>query len=90
MRLLVISIEISSAFYLKYIFFIVVTVWSAPNYCYRCGNVASIMQVDENLDAKYTIFYAVKESAKSQPYRNVQWIFILYDNIICYPYYLWY
>ena len=39
-----------------------VTVWSAPNYCYRMGNLASIMQFDENLDHEFKKFDHVPES----------------------------
>jgi len=45
----------------------VVTVWSAPNYCYRCGNVASIMNLKEDLNPKFTIFSAVPDDQRAVP-----------------------
>ena len=39
-----------------------VTVWSAPNYCYRCGNVAAILEFDSNLERCFKIFREVPES----------------------------
>eukprot|EP01132_Coremiostelium_polycephalum_P002882 gene2882-3583_t len=44
-----------------------VTVWSAPNYCYRCGNVAAILQLDENLKKHFAIFEAAPQESRGVP-----------------------
>lgn len=44
-----------------------VTVWSAPNYCYRCGNVAAILELDEHLNKSYKIFEAAPQEARGVP-----------------------
>jgi serine/threonine-protein phosphatase PP1-1 len=45
----------------------VVTVWSAPNYCYRCGNVASIMNLGDDLQPSFQIFSAVPDNRRAVP-----------------------
>jgi len=47
-----------------------VTVWSAPNYCYRCGNVASILALDDKLTQDFKTFDAVPDSERQIPPRT--------------------
>lgn len=46
-----------------------VTVWSAPNYCYRCGNVASILAFDESGGREAKLFNAVPDEDRVIPER---------------------
>jgi diadenosine tetraphosphatase ApaH/serine/threonine PP2A family protein phosphatase len=50
-----------------------VTIWSAPNYCYRCGNVASILSVNESLEIdgnSFKLFSAVPDQERLLAVRN--------------------
>jgi len=47
------------------------TVWSAPNYCYRCGNIASVLTLEENMAKTFHLFASVSDSSKIIPYKNI-------------------
>ncbi|THH17752.1 hypothetical protein EW146_g3127 [Bondarzewia mesenterica] len=40
------------------------TVWSAPNYCYRCGNMASILTIREDGKREFTVYGPAEENER--------------------------
>ncbi|KAH3687808.1 hypothetical protein WICPIJ_001183 [Wickerhamomyces pijperi] len=41
---------------------LVTTVWSAPNYCYRCGNKASVLEIQSKDSYKFNVFEEAPEN----------------------------
>lgn len=48
-----------------------ITIWSAPNYCYRCGNIASIVEFQTTDKVEPKLFHAVPDSERVIPNRTV-------------------
>ena len=50
---------------------LLVTVWSAPNYCYRCGNVAAILEMKNATSREAKIFKEVSKDNRVVPSKFV-------------------
>lgn len=52
------------------------TVFSAPNYCYRCGNRASIVEVDDQLGFEMHQYEPAPRETEPQAVRRVPTYFL--------------
>ena len=49
----------------------VTTIFSAPNYCYRCANMGAIVEVDENLGQNYIKYDPAPRNGKEVDRKRV-------------------
>jgi serine/threonine-protein phosphatase 2A catalytic subunit len=54
----------------------VVTIFSAPNYCYRCGNQAAVMEIDEQLNTSFTQYMQPTEQMEPHVSKGVPEYFL--------------
>jgi serine/threonine-protein phosphatase 6 catalytic subunit len=59
------------------------TVWSAPNYCYRCGNMAAILVVRENGTRDFTVYGPAEENERdTAQQRTRRAVSSLFDHVL--------
>lgn len=46
------------------------TVWSAPNYCYRAGNLASVLEIGTSLERFFNVFGPCPDHERDVPSRK--------------------
>ena len=46
------------------------TVWSAPNYCYRCGNLASVLEIGQVCERYFNVFGPCPDNMRDVPGRE--------------------
>jgi hypothetical protein len=57
------------------------TVWSAPNYCYRAGNLASILEISPSMERFYNVFGPCPDQERdSSPSPGIDRIAELFDE----------
>jgi len=53
-----------------------VTIFSAPNYCYRCGNQAAVMEVGENIESNFLQFDPAPRRGEPQVHQKTSEYFL--------------
>ena len=53
-----------------------VTVFSAPNYCYRCGNAASVLEIGDDLSYYYQKYEPSPKEKENEPTKKVPGYFL--------------